>query len=97
MADNLREHREGKGRHRHMERNEDKVPKKVSKEDVPTSEETTPSPGKERVLKGHTLPVSLAAAQRIQSTADKHPMDSILQDLKRDSLSSAEHSRHTHL
>jgi hypothetical protein len=90
-------HREGKGRHRHLERNEDKIPPKVDEHNIPSHDETTPNPGKERVLKGATLPVTLAAAHRIQSEVDKHPLHSTAEeDLKRDAMSAAEHARATH-
>jgi hypothetical protein len=99
MSENLddwNQTKEGKGRHRHMNRNEEKTPPKADEANVPDQSETTPNPGKERVLKGHTLPVTLKAARRIQSEADKHADATIAQDVKRDSMSSAEHSSHTH-
>lgn len=99
LTENIEEdwhaYKEGKGRHRHLERNEEKFPPKAHEENVPDHSETTPDPGKERVLKGHTLPVSLKAARRIQSEADKHATATNAQDLKRDAMSSAEHTSHT--
>lgn len=89
--------REGKGRHRHLERNEQKLPPKAHEEDIPTQDETIPDPGKERVLKGHTLPVNVSASRRIQSAADRHPTGRHPgQDLKSAAMSSAEHIPHTH-